>query len=435
MKRFVMIFSFMIIIFQITPITSASSQAENKNRIALVIGNGAYKTSPLLNPANDADDMAKALETCGFDVIKVVNADRLKMRNAVRRFGDEITKGTVALFFFAGHGIQVEGENYLVPIGVDVMREDEVPDECLRVSSVLRKMQTAGNRLNIIILDACRNNPFRSYYRSSNRGLARMDAPKGSILSYATAPGSVAMDGARDNGLYTSMLLKHMRTPGMKLEEVFKNVRIDVAASSNDQQIPWESSSLMGNFYFLQEKQGAVSKADNTTDESDELKNLKTTLKEQKRKIDVLQKQKVALGENPNQKPTVSPDGRFIAFGNGVVRDKREGLEWIVVSEQATNWKVARNLINKLSDEEPEWRMPLKGELRTIRDLTNKIDKINPMIQVPVNKIWTGLRDPARRKTSGYAYDFETGSYWKDTSIVNENQKYSAVAVRTVENN
>ena len=220
-------FPFALLVFSFLFFISQPGYSATDARVALVIGNGAYEHSPLENPVHDAEDMAAALKACDFQVIQVVNADRRKMRNAIRTFGDEINKGAVGLFYFAGHGVQVNGENYLVPIGADARREDEVPDECLRVTSVLRKMQTAGNRLNIIILDACRNNPFRSAFRSSTRGLAKMDAPTGSILAYATAPGSVAADGSDDNGLYTAKLLTHMRTPGMKLEEVFKNVRID----------------------------------------------------------------------------------------------------------------------------------------------------------------------------------------------------------------
>ncbi|MDM8525600.1 caspase family protein [Desulfococcaceae bacterium HSG8] len=227
---------------------------KSERRVALVIGNSDYKSSPLKNPANDAADMSAALKQCGFAVTKVINADRRKMRGAIRRFGDDINKGGVAgLFFYAGHGIQVKGENYLVPLDADVSAEDEVEDDCLRVSSVLRKMETAGNRLNIIILDACRDNPFGRSFRSSARGLAKMDAPAGSILAYATAPGSVAADAggtSARNGLYTSELLKHIRTPGLEIGRLFRKVRADVMKASGKKQVPWESSSLVGDFYF-----------------------------------------------------------------------------------------------------------------------------------------------------------------------------------------
>jgi uncharacterized caspase-like protein len=183
---------------------STAIAIENERKVALIIGNGEYSSSPLANSVNDANDIADALQDCGFTIIKRINANRSQMREAVRLFGREINEGAIGLFYYAGHGMQVSGENFLVPIGAEVASEDEVEDECLKVSSILRKMETAGNRLNIIILDACRNNPFGRSFRSGNMGLAKMDAPTGSILAYATAPGSVAADGSERNGLYTS---------------------------------------------------------------------------------------------------------------------------------------------------------------------------------------------------------------------------------------
>jgi len=167
------------------------SLAAREQRIALVIGNGSYKSAPLRNPVNDATDIAGASEKCDFKVMKVLNADRKKMRWAILKFGEEINRGAVGLFYYAGHGIQADRENYLVPIGAEVYNEDEVKDECFLVSSVLRKMESAGNRISIIILDACRDNPFGRSFRSSNRGLAKMDAPMGSILTlcYSTRVG------------------------------------------------------------------------------------------------------------------------------------------------------------------------------------------------------------------------------------------------------
>ena len=216
-----------------------------------MIGNGDYEFNPLVNPVNDANDMAAALKKSNFTVIKIINATRQEMRQSIRRFGEAIVEGdAVGLFYYSGHPIQVEGENYLVPIGAGVYGEDEVEDECLKVSSVLRKMETARNRLNIIILDACRDNPFGGGFRSSTRGLAKMDAPIGSIFAFSTAPGSVAADGTGRNGLYTSVLLRHMLTPSLEIGQLFRRVRIEVMAASEDKQVPWESSCLTGNFYF-----------------------------------------------------------------------------------------------------------------------------------------------------------------------------------------
>jgi hypothetical protein len=244
------ILSLVSLSFVLIQLTSNPTLASKEKRVALIIANGAYKNAPLNNPVNDANDMAEALKQCDFTVMKTVNATRSQMRRAIRKFGNKIKGGGVGLFYYAGHGIQVDGENYLIPIGAEVRTEDEVPDECLRVSSVLRKMHVAGNRLNIIMLDACRDNPFKRSFRSSRSGLAKMDAPTGSILAYATAPGSVASEGTGRNGLYTSKLLKYILQPDLEVEKLFKFVRIDVMNATGNRQVPWESSSLTGSFSF-----------------------------------------------------------------------------------------------------------------------------------------------------------------------------------------
>ena len=227
-----------------------------EQRIALIIGNGGYEFAPLRNPVNDARAMANALRACDFRVSEKIDCDKREMYEAIREFGEKIRRGGVGLFYYAGHGMQIKGRNYLVPVDVDVQREDEVQFECIDASLVLQKMESAENRANIVILDACRNNPFARSSRSGTRGLARMDAATGSILAYATAPGQVAADGEGSNGLYTSSLLKYMRMPGLKIEEVFKSVRQEVVTASKKSQIPWESSSLIGDFYFVLPQEG-----------------------------------------------------------------------------------------------------------------------------------------------------------------------------------
>ncbi|MGA2081803.1 MAG: caspase family protein [Holophaga sp.] len=222
----------------------------SERRVALVIGNGAYKDAPLKNPVNDARTMAKALAECGFEVTRLENARRQDMRQALRDFAARIEQGGTGLFYFAGHGMAVKGRNYLIPVDADVQSEDEVEDQALAADAVLAKMEAARNRVNVVILDACRNNPFARSFRSAARGLAQMDAPAGSIIAYATAPGSVAADGGGGNGLYTKHLLQALQEPGLKVEEVFKRVRVAVKAASSDQQVPWDSSSLTGDFYF-----------------------------------------------------------------------------------------------------------------------------------------------------------------------------------------
>lgn len=222
-----------------------------ERRIALVIGNSAYKEAPLRNPANDARAISQALSETGFAVTMIENATQVTMRRAMRAFGNDLSKATVGLFYFAGHGMQVKGANYLIPVNADIEHEDEVQDQAVDANLVLSKMDSARNAVNIMILDACRNNPFARSFRSAAKGLAQMDAPSGTLISFATAPGSVASDGAGQNGLYTEHFLKAMHAPGMPIEQVFKQVRIGVTRATRDQQIPWESSSLKGDFSFV----------------------------------------------------------------------------------------------------------------------------------------------------------------------------------------
>ncbi len=232
-----------------------SQQVFADNRIALVIGNAEYQNAPLNNPANDAFDISEALRQTGFEVDYFTNLDRKQMREAIRNFGDKLRKADTGLFYFAGHGIQIKGRNYLIPLSVDIQSADEVQDESIDAGSVLRKMESAGNAVNIVILDACRNNPFSRSFRTLDQGLARMDGPVGSFIAYATAPGSVAADGTGRNGLYTEHLLQAIRQPGLSIEQVFKQVRNGVKNATDGQQIPWESSSLMGEFVFLPSQQ------------------------------------------------------------------------------------------------------------------------------------------------------------------------------------
>jgi LPXTG-motif cell wall-anchored protein len=229
---------------------SAPSPAAAEERIALVIGNGNYSEGALKNPVNDARDMASLLKSQGFQVTLKLNAGVKDMEESVRQFGLALRRGGVGLFYFAGHGLQVGGSNYLVPVDAKIVSESDVRFECVDAGRVLGKMEDAGNSLNIVILDACRNNPFARSFRSTERGLAEMRAPTGSIIAYATAPGSVAADGAGANGVYTKHLLKNMRTPGLSITDVFMRVRMGVVAETGKKQVPWESSSLTGYFYL-----------------------------------------------------------------------------------------------------------------------------------------------------------------------------------------
>lgn len=228
------------------------SSTAYKNKYALIIGNSDYKESPLRNPSNDAKTMAKELSRLNFEVLLFTNLDKTKMKEAIRQFGDKIAESKgVALFYYAGHGLQSNGANYLVPVNAKIERAYDIEDECVKADMVLRMLELENNPMNIIILDACRNNPYASSTRSLDRGLAAPDiAPKGSIIAFATAPGKTASDGDGENGLYTQELIKALRRPGLTVEQVFKEVRINVINLSKSSQTPWENSSLLGDFYF-----------------------------------------------------------------------------------------------------------------------------------------------------------------------------------------
>lgn len=225
--------------------------AKPERRVALVIGNGNYAVRPLANPPNDARALALALKDLGFEVISGENLKRTEMQQKLRAFEASLRGSTVGLFFFAGHGVQVNGVNYLIPIGADIETETDVDAEAVSANQVLSRMYAADNPINLVILDACRDNPFRGFKRSGARGLAQLRALSGTLIAYATAPDDTAADGTGLNSPYTTEMLQHIRTPGLKIEDFFKRVRLGVETRTNRQQTPWESSSLRGDFYFI----------------------------------------------------------------------------------------------------------------------------------------------------------------------------------------
>jgi Caspase domain len=228
--------------------------AKRGKRFALVIGNGAYAgANPLQNPPNDARAMSAALREIGFDVAERIDLNSRDMKRAVIDFGNKLQNYEVGLFYYAGHGIQSNGKNYLIPVDAEIQKEVDISVDGVDLDTVLAQIESAKNRLNIVILDACRNTFSTRSWRSQGRGLLQIsNAPSGIFIAYATAPGSVAIDNTSgQNGLYTQELLKAVRQPGLRIEEVFKQVRLRVKELSNGQQIPWESSSLEGEFYFI----------------------------------------------------------------------------------------------------------------------------------------------------------------------------------------
>ncbi len=222
-------------------------------KLALVVGNGRYRNvQALKNPANDAKAIAGALQAAGFEVTVKLDAGREEMAAAIRAYTQALAKRKgVGLFYFAGHGVQLAWRNYLVPVDATIATMDDVAKQAVDVGSLIEGINRAANAMNVIVLDACRDNPFGRDVRIESKGLSQMDAPRSTLLAYATSPGNVASDGAGDNGLYTEHLLREIMVRDAKIEDVFKRVRLAVRRKSNGAQIPWESTSLEEDFYFL----------------------------------------------------------------------------------------------------------------------------------------------------------------------------------------
>jgi len=249
-------------------VLSLSAEISRAERMALVIGNNVYEDSPLTNPANDANDMTAMLQQLGFAVNTRINATQQEMEEAIRDFAGNLRPEDTALFYFSGHGAQVDGINYLVPIGARIVSEQDIKYKSVAAELVLDYLEQAGSKLNIIILDACRDNPFKGF-RSTRGGLAMMTSPTGTLIGYATAPGTVAYDGPGENSPYTKHLLQAMSSPGLRIEDVFKQARVGVMVETGNKQVPWESSSLIGDFYFARQDQRETAVTPENTQETE----------------------------------------------------------------------------------------------------------------------------------------------------------------------
>ena len=225
----------------------------SQNKLALVIGNSDYDNAQLRNSVNDANDIAIMLITKGFNVSIRTNLNQDSFEESLRTFTESIRNGDIVLFYYSGHGMQVKGENYLIPVNEKIVAENEIRHKSISLGFLLDKLYSSGSAVNIIVLDACRDNPF-SGFRSSTKGFSSVNAPVGTIISYSTSPGSVARDGVGRNSPYTESLLECIDIPNLQLETFFKEVRIKVLSKTEGQQKPWESSSLIGDFYFTSGK-------------------------------------------------------------------------------------------------------------------------------------------------------------------------------------
>jgi formylglycine-generating enzyme required for sulfatase activity len=304
--------------------------AAAETRIALVIGNSDYASGPLPNPANDAKMMSETLSNLGFEVIARRNADQNTMKRAIQEFGSRLEKAgpaAVGLFYYAGHGVQLNGRNYLIPTTAQIDREGDVEIEAVSADWVIEQMRYARNRLNIVILDACRNNPFTRSMRSVDHGLATMDAPAGILIAYSTAPGAVAADGSGRNSPYTEALSLAMRDLHEPVEQVFKRVRVGVMSATSGKQVPWESSSLTGDFYFA-----APGKAAGATLSAPAVQNAPAA---------------IAPAE-----PTRS-SGSFSSFVSGLFGGNKPPPETAATAPQTTAAQVAVNIPSKPAEATP----------------------------------------------------------------------------------
>ena len=238
--------------------------APDPSRVALIVGNAAYQQAPLLNPTNDAAAMRDLFTSAGFTTDSLLNAKRTDLLAAIDRFTNAVQKSETkqALFYYAGHGAQLDWRNYLLPVDIAVKTPEDVKNHCVDLGLILGRLSKLKDKTFIIILDACRDDPFKGAYRPEQKGLSQFDAPVGSLLAYATSPGNVAADGNGKNGLYTEHLVRELSNRSAKIEDALKRVRLNVRLGSNGEQIPWETTSLESDIFIFSDGYKKLSEAE-----------------------------------------------------------------------------------------------------------------------------------------------------------------------------
>jgi uncharacterized caspase-like protein len=307
-----------------------------ENRIALVIGNSNYTTvSALPNPANDAKAMTSFLKAAGFEVLQAPNLTQSDMRRTIGNFANVVSQrgpDTVVLVFYAGHGLQVDGENFLVPVDAQIDRESDVPLQAMRLADVMNMLSSVPSHSRFVILDACRNNPFSAINKTGGRGLAIVDAPNGSLVSYSTAPGTEALDGDGENSPFTTAFTKIGQEPGLPIEQLLKRVRLDVSNATNRQQFPWESSSLTTEFSFFP---GAAGQERPSTVANKSQPSTPATSRSETRSVEAWQKE-------------LKPKGAREAYEIVVREDKVEAYQaYLALYPSQPTTPVVRNLVDR----------------------------------------------------------------------------------------
>jgi hypothetical protein len=242
----------------------AANPASDPSRLALIIGNSSYRDAPLVNPTNDARAVTGLFTLAGFTVDSRLNATRADMIGAIEKFGAAVKRAETKLvvFYYAGHGAQLDWRNYLLPVDAVVQKQEDMKQRCVDLGLLLGQLNAAKDKTFIVILDACRNNPFGKSYRPEQKGLSQFDAPVGSLLAYATSPGNVASDGEGQNGLYTENLVRELSKPATRIEDALKRVRLNVRLASSGAQIPWETTSLESDVFILNDGQKKLTEAE-----------------------------------------------------------------------------------------------------------------------------------------------------------------------------
>ena len=355
----------------LTLFSSSSLLAMTELRTALVIGNSAYRSGPLRNPVNDATDMAAMLKKLGFAVTLKKNAGQQDMDEAIREFGKQLKKNRgVGLFYYAGHGIQIGGVNYFIPVNARIEKESDMRFQAVNADMVFAEMENAENGLNIVILDACRDNPFSRSFRNAARGLAIIsNAPSGAFISYSTGVNQVARDGEGRNSPYTKALLENIDKQGLTINDVFMKVRSKVKRETG--QIPWELSSLEGNFYFLPLPEGKVESVRDDPSTS----GAATATAFEKDATKAKNPNQMAMAKVPAAPAVIETgrDRRFIAYSDVTVLDTRTNLMWAAKDNgRNTNWADAKAYCESYNGGGyTDWRMPTQDELAGLYDKNN----------------------------------------------------------------